>query len=348
MTNPENYFKTFCRISKAFGTTIEKSDLLELIVTSAIETMHGKAACLFLADQAKDIFIPVAQSGLSGNYLHAKPLKAKKLVGALVNEGHLTFRDATSDPRLEHHDLKKAEGIASILSVPIRVKDKTIGILSLYTAETRDFETREIEFLSALADQGGMAIENARLFERVNRNAKLFHDLSTKINATLNIKAILQALTEETGRALGMKGVTTRLLNEKTGELELVGAYGLSDKFLNKGPVSAEKNMMEALKGRTVIIDDVANDERIQYPKEVVEEGIVSMLCVPIKSRDAVVGVMRLCSGAARRYPPDLIMTLEALAHTGALAIQNASLYLRLKEDMDSLEKDAWAYRSFF
>ena len=150
MTNQEDYFKTFCRISRAFGTVIAKSDLLELIVSSAIETMRGKAACLFLADQEKDIFIPVAQNGLSGNYLHAKPLKAKKLVGALVKEGHLMFRDATSDPRLEHHDLKKAEGIASILTVPIRVKDKTIGILSLYTAAARDFKTREIEFLHRL------------------------------------------------------------------------------------------------------------------------------------------------------------------------------------------------------
>lgn len=348
MSKQNDFFRTFCKISNAFGSTIAKSDLLELIVTSAIESMHAKAACLFLADEEKDIFFPVAQKGLSDNYLHAKPLKAKKLVDALVKEGHLLFRDATSDPRLEHHDLKKAEGIASILSVPIRVKDKTIGILSLYTAQTRDFEDNEIEFLSALADQGGMAIENARLFERINRNAKLYLDLSSKINATLDIKVIMTTLTEGMCKALGMKGVTIRLLNEETGQLDLIGAYGLSDKFLNKGPVSADKNMMAALKGQTIIIDDVANDKRIQYKKEAIEEGIVSMLCVPIKSREAVVGVMRLCAGSARRYPPDMIMTVEALAHTGALAIQNASMYLRLENDLDGLEKEIWVHRSFF
>ena len=45
-----NYFKSFCKISKAFGTTLGKTELLDLIVASAIETMNAKAACLFMAD----------------------------------------------------------------------------------------------------------------------------------------------------------------------------------------------------------------------------------------------------------------------------------------------------------
>lgn len=348
MSQKEDYFKTFCKVSKAFGTTLSKEELLDLIVSSAIDTMHAKAACLFLADEERDIFVPVAQNGLSENYLHAKPLKAKNLVAGLVKNGYLKFRDATSDPRLEHHDLKKSEGIASILTVPVRVKDKTIGILSLYTGETRDFQNDEIEFMSALADQGGIAVENARLFERMNNNAMLFRNLTAKITASLDIRKIMHSLTEETGKALGMKGVTIRLLNEDTGQLDLVNSYGLSDAFLNKGPVSAEKSITEALKGKTVVIENVATDKRIQYQQAFVQEGIVSMLCVPIQSREAVIGVMRLYSGSARKYPPDLVTTVEAIAHTGALAIQNASTYLTVEQDRDGLEKDIWAHRSYF
>jgi GAF domain-containing protein len=348
MAATDAYFNAMCQISRALGTTLSKDELLDMIVSSAIETMGAKAACLFLAHAQKDIFVPVAQQGLSERYLHAKPLTAQKLVGAIMDGGHLYFRDAPRDPRLEHHDLKKAEGIASILSVPVRVKDKTIGVLSLYTAQTREFATDEIEFLSALAEQGGMAVERARLFERINRNATIYLNLASRINAGLDIQKIMRTLTEETCTAFGMKGATIRLLNDQTGQLDLVSSCGLSREFLDKGPVSAEKSIADALKGKTVVIEDVASDKRIQYHEAFVKEGIVSMVCVPIQSREAVIGVMRLYSQTARGYPADLIKTLEALAHTGALAIQNVSMYLRLEQDKICLEQDFWVHRSYF
>jgi len=62
-----DYFKTFCKISKAFGTTAKQDELLKIIVDSAVESMNGKAACLFLADERQDVFVPAAQSGLSKN-----------------------------------------------------------------------------------------------------------------------------------------------------------------------------------------------------------------------------------------------------------------------------------------
>lgn len=348
MTKRNSYFKTFCRISKAFGTTLKKEKLLDLIVQSAIETMGAKAACLFLADEEKDVFVPMAQKGLSKNYLHANPIRAKKIVDEILKEGYLSFYDATTDLRLENLEEKKAEGIASILSVPIMIKKKAIGILSLYTAERRDFTKDEIDFLAAMADQGGIAIGRARLFERMNMNSMLFLDLASSINSTLDINQVLHILTAETCEALGMKGVLIRLLNHKTSELDLVASYGLSEKFQNKGPVSIEKSIAQALKGETVIIEDVSKDNRLQYKEEIVKEGVVSMLCVPIKAKEEVIGVMSLFSSTARKYPEDVIILVNALAHTGGLAIQNASMYLSLQEDKKSLEEDMWSHRSWF
>lgn len=348
MTKKNNYFKTFCRISKAFGTTLGKEKLLDLIVHSAIDTMDAKAACLFLADEEKDVFVPMAQKGLSDNYLHASPIQAKKVVDEMLKEGYLSFYDATTDSRLENLEAKKAEGIASILSVPVMVKEKAIGVLSLYTAEYRDFSKDEINFLSALADQGGIAIEQSRLFERINQNSMLFLDLASSINSTLDIKQVLHILTAEISEALEMKGVLIRLLNHETGNLDLVASYGLSEEFQNKGPVSIQKSIAQALKGETVIIENVSTDNRLQYRKEIVKEGVVSMLCVPIKAREEVIGVMSLFSGTTRKYPEDVIILVNALAHTGGLAIQNASMYLSLQEDKKSLEEDIWSHRSWF
>ncbi len=349
MTKEEDYFKAFCRVSRALGTTLELDEILNVILESSINTLGGKAACLFLADEERDVFVPVAQKGLSEDYLHAKPMHAKKVVDEIPHGGRLSIYDAVSDPRLENHEEKKAEGIASILVVPVNTGGMTIGVLSLYTAVKRAFSDDEVEFQSALAEQGAMAIERARLFERINRNTDLFYDLASTINSSLDIKKILHILTADIADTLGLKGVDIRLWNKDTGNLDIVAGYALSEEFLNKGPVSAEKTVAgQVLKGETVVIKDIAKDERVMYREQSIKEGIASMLIVPIKAGDEVIGTMGLCSEIQQDFPEDTIKLANALANQGGLAIRNASLYLTLQEDKKSLEQDIWSHRSWF
>lgn len=349
MTVKKDYFKTFCKISRAFGSTVNRDELLDLIVQSAIDSMDGKASCLFLADQElEDVFSPACQKGLSDNYLHADPYRGKAMVDELVKSGRLIFADVASDPRVENKEAKQAEGIASILVVPVMVEAKPIGVLSLYTAEVRKFSQDDIEFLSALADQGGIAIQTARLVERMRRNALLFHDMADSINSSLDIQKILHILTADLAETFGMKGVNIRLLNKDTGTLELVATYGFSEEFLNKGPVSKDKSVSSALKGETVTIKNAQTDKRVQYRAAMKKEGIVSMLCVPLKVGEEIIGVMRLCSETEREFPEDMIILVEALAGQGGIAIQNASMYLSLQEDKKDLEQDIWSHRMWF
>ena len=194
-----------------------------------------------------------------------------------------------------------------------------------------------------------MAVKTAKMFDRINNNAKLFHDLSASINSTLDIKHIMNIMTSSIAESFDMKSVSIRLLNKETGTLDLVASTGLSREFLEKGPVYAEKSVTEVMRGETVVIRDVATDSRIQYPEETLKEGIASMLCVPIRSADEVIGVMTLSSDDPdREFSRDLVMLVNALGHQGGLAIQNASRYLTLQDDKDSLEKDIWSHRQWF
>ncbi|OQY54795.1 MAG: hypothetical protein B6245_20715 [Desulfobacteraceae bacterium 4572_88] len=193
-----------------------------------------------------------------------------------------------------------------------------------------------------------MAIQNTRLLERMKQNAMLFHDLADSINSSLDIKQIFHILTADIAEAFGMKGVNVRLLNKESDTLELVASYGLSEEFLNKGPVSADKSVAQALKGETVIIMDATTDERVQYRAAMKKEGIVSMVCVSIPSGDDIIGVMRMYSSVERKFPEDMVILLEALAHQGGIAIQNASMYLMLQDDMKNLEEEIWSHRSWF
>jgi GAF domain-containing protein len=348
MTAKDDYFNTITRVSRALGTTLNRDEILDLIVKSAVDTMQGKAASLFLLDKEKGTYASVARTGLSKNYVHAGLNHARKEIPVLMQKGYIHFLDATKDPKAANREMKKKEGVVSVLVVPVTVQSQMIGTIVLYTATARKFSKREIEFLTVLAEHGGMAIENARLVKKLRDNTRMFLDLAASINSSLDLKDILQTLTTDVAQAIGVKAATIRLLDEERANLKLVASYGLSEKYLNKGPVSAEKSIAEALKGKPVVVKDASVDKGVQYKKEKEEEGIVSILCVPIKAKEEVIGVLRLYSSTTRDFTEDDILQVTALAYQGGLAIQNASLYLMLKSDMKELKEEIWSHRSWF
>lgn len=348
MTDKNSYFAVITRISRALGTTLNRDEILNLIVQSAVDTMQGKASSLFLLDEEKGTYVPVARTGLSKNYVHAGLDHVREIMPTLISKGYIHYLDATKDPKAANREMKKKEGIVSVLVVPVMVQGKMIGTLALYTASARKFSKQEIEFLTVLAEHGGMAIERASLVKKLRDNARMFLDLTASINASLNLRDILQALTADVAKAMGIKAATIRLLDEERANLKLVASHGLSEKYLNKGPISAEKSIAEALEGKPVVVKDASVAKGVQYKKEKKEEGIVSILCVPIKAKDEVIGVLRLYSATRRDFSEDEIMQVTALAYQGGLAIQNASLYLMLKSDMKELKEEIWRHRCWF
>ena len=351
MTAKNDYFNAITGISRALGTTLNRDEILDLIVKSAVETMQAKASTLFLMDEERGTYVPVAQTGLSEYYIkrgHASLDQVRKTMTELMQKGFIHYLDAAKDPKAANREMKKKEGIVSLIVVPVMVQGQMIGTLALYTATARKFSKREIEFLTVLAEQGGMAIEHARLVAKLRNNTRMFLDLAAGINASLDLKDILQALTSDVAKAIGVKAATIRLLDEERANLKLVASYGLSEKYLNKGPISADKSIAEALMGKPVVVKNASSDKGVQYKQEKKEEGIVSILCVPIKAKEEVIGVLRLYSATPRDFTEDDIMQVTALAYQGGLAIQNASLYLMLKSDMNELKEEIWSHRRWF
>jgi signal transduction protein with GAF and PtsI domain len=346
-----DYFKKLCELCQAFGTARNRREFLEMIFASAMETLEGKAACLYLMEEGKPELVPVSQKGLSESYFRSrKSMLVQKIVPLVLKKGFFYCRDAASDPKLSYPDAKKAEGIASILAVPVLVKGRNIGVFCLFTAAPKDFTPEEKKFLAVLAQQGGGVMEHARLIDHVHRETQLFFDLAVNLSSSLEVKGILHAMTADLAKALvGIKGASIRLLDETKATLELVASFGLSKKYLQKGPVSAQKSIAQAMKnGKPVIILNAATDRRVQYRAMNKEEGIVSILAVPIKTKEKVIGVLRLYSKAVRHFTAEEIKLVTALAYLGGLAIQNASLYLMCQTEMKDLQEELWSHRSWF
>ncbi len=160
----------------------------------------------------------------------------------------------------------------------------------------------------------------------------LYH-LGQVVNSTLDMKEVLQLIAENATRLLGMKACFIRLLDASGTLLYIGGAFGISQSYLNKGPVQVEKSLvdLEALRGGVVQVLEVASDARFQYREEARLEGLRSMLCVPVQAKSRVLGVIRVYSGEPHRFSEQEQSLLRNLANLGAVAIGNARSYAELQ-----------------
>ena len=138
--------------------------------------------------------------------------------------------------------------------------------------------------------------------------------------------------------ALDAKGCSLFLFNSKTNELELAASYGLSDEYLNKGPISALHSIAQSLEAGPVAIYDVMDDPRIQYPKEAQKEGVASLLSVPIIVGGHLIGAMRVYTSEPWEFTLEDVNFVQALAQIAGMAINMARYTKGLKSSIDVLK----------
>ena len=149
---------------------------------------------------------------------------------------------------------------------------------------------------------------------------------------------IVLMTVESIKTALGAKGCSVFLINRKTDELGLAAAYGLSDEYINKGPVSALRSIAQSLEEGPVAIYDVMDDPRIQYPKEAQKEGIASLLSVPIVVGGNLIGAMRVYTSEPWEFTLEDVNFVQALAQIAGMAINMAKHTKGLKSSIDVLK----------
>jgi len=128
---------------------------------------------------------------------------------------------------------------------------------------------------------------------------------------------------------MGVRAVSIRLLDQSGKRLEPVAVYGLSQEYLNKGPVEVENNPLarEVLAGNVVNIPDAPGSPLLQYPEEAKLEGICSMLSAPLPGKEGPLGILRAYAEEVNRFTPDDEAFLTAIAAQGSIAIENALAY---------------------
>jgi GAF domain-containing protein len=176
------------------------------------------------------------------------------------------------------------------------------------------------------------------------RYLKLFISVCKSINSTLNLREVLDFITKNLVKVSDVKACTVFILDRRSAKLEVGATYGLSNRYLQKGKLDADRSIADSLNGSPVMVYDVQNDPRIQYPEEARRERICSILSVPITVRGEAIGVLRTYTSRLHRFSDDEIEFIAGLAEMGGIAIVNARMYEQLKEESQTLMHDTWEW----
>jgi GAF domain-containing protein len=155
------------RIAAAMTSSLELQPMLHQVLAATVHEMGLKAASVRLVDPDGKRLDLVAAYGLSEHYLGKGPVQIARspIDQRLLNGESVTLYNVAEDPGFQYPAQAEAEGIRSVLAAPLRVKERIVGVMRVYSAQPRPFTPVGVAFLQSVAGMVGVAIENARLYE---------------------------------------------------------------------------------------------------------------------------------------------------------------------------------------
>jgi len=167
---------------------------------------------------------------------------------------------------------------------------------------------------------------------------EVFRDISVLVHSRKSIREIMDLVVLKATEILKAKGALFRLHDLDTKRFEVTVAYGLGNRYLSKGPVSSEK-IIEDLKWHydILIIDDIWNAPRVEYPQQAWDEGIRMMLDVPLVYGDEILGVLRIYLAEKRSFSEEEIKFLTSIAEQCACAINKIRVIENQQEKYEQL-----------
>ena len=162
-------FESLASVSRTINSTLNLDEALRVITQEACQLMRARMCSLMLLDESRAWLDLRASHGAGDAYIKKPRLAVEEsLIGVVVRRKKpLQVANVQADSRYQNVELARRENLVSLLSVPLIFSGQCIGALSVYTARPYSFSNEEIKILGALAELSAIAIEKARLYERV-------------------------------------------------------------------------------------------------------------------------------------------------------------------------------------
>jgi len=336
-------------ILKVLNSNRPLDEILDYIVGQASRLLGANAGVIYRLEVAEELIIVEATCGMPADFaaIETFPLTETEPNQAVLNRRPFAVPDLTArlaalytddsnlPPQLQAWVAVVSECFRSYLSVPLVVKDKVYGSISLYYHTPREFSDEDIELAIAFSDQAALAIENARLYEaEQNRQRELqtLLDVAAEASSSLELDEMLSAALDRLVALVGASRAGVMLLDSDSGELE--------QRMLRPDHPVAPDDLAEMTRACRAVI---AGGEPLYVPPDP-EKGFVEPgALLPLRVRGQALGVLVIIGPQGSAFSEGHLALFESIADQLGVAIENARLYEQSEQAAVAAERSRLA-----
>ena len=351
-------------VSKTLNRSLDLNKVLAHTIDKMLEILESDSVRIYLYDKGRECLNLVAHKGLSDRFVNKSFIKCRKIGDGLLGQTVLT-----ADTRVVVNFLRSEdpyvdsiieEGLQSTVYIPLVSKEKPVGAMCVSSHSEFTFSADYVEFLTAIGNEIGVAIDNANLYENVKgaykeltkaqeqieaQNARLttLNTVAMAVSSSLYLNEVIDRTIDRIVDILEPDSVRIYMLDRERENLYLMAHKGLSQKFISKSFFQSRK-VGDGLLGQTVftgqtrIVDNFLRSED-PYVDSIIEEGLQSTVYIPLMSKEKSVGVMCVSSHSEFRFSSDYVEFLTAIGNQIGVAIDNANLYESIKSAYQELSE---------
>jgi signal transduction histidine kinase len=222
-----------------------------------------------------------------------------------------------------------------IIAVLVFFSSTVLVITFLVSTISERLRKREAQVVNL----GAHLLQSSARLQALNESARA-------INSTLELNEVLNRLVKNTAEAMSIRACSIRLLDKTGKSLEPVAAYGLSQAYMDKGPLELDSDPLDrkVLEGEVINLPDASQSSLLQYPEWAAQEGFFSMISAPLIGKNKPLGVLRAYAETKDHFSSDDELFLSAIAAQGSSAIENALAF----QTIESLDATKAAYIRVF
>ena len=329
-------------VSNVIHSSLDPEEALQLILHEAIRLTRATSGSAILINPTTRFLEIHAARGLPAEAMEVKLRVGEGITGHVALTGKpARVGDVRADPRY----VEVSHAINSELAVPLEVQGELRGVLNVDSTERDAFSESDQELLQELAVHASNVIRNTWMYEQIRLKARLLETLVSigqTISSTLNLDETLGVITRDACSLMGGKMSSLLLLDDTRQWLDLRAHFGAGEAYVQKPRLSVEDSVVGVVvrRKKPLQVDNVQNSARYQNVPVAEQEGLISLISVPLLFRGDVIGVLNVYTGHPYSFSNEEIRILSALADLSAIAIEKARLYERVVDVEEHLRQN--------
>jgi signal transduction histidine kinase len=331
-------------IAAATARSLHLDAVLGIALDKALEVTGRDRGYICLKDPSSGRISVAAHRGIGAEHLDS--------LSRFVIRGGSGDAVLESDKAIVSNDTRKQypggeaprDGSRALVQVPLKSKGLAIGFLTVATSTSIPFQPREVQFVEAIGNIIGVAIDNARLFSATEQNLRRMQtllEIDQAIASTLDRGTLLSLLLEKISRGLPSSAISVELFDPETGRVQRVACCNLDEAEWNS------PNERQGLRIANFVlrqkaplkIGNLQTDRNWGDAEYFRKLGLVSYMGIPLIGKGEMLGVLSTYTKYEHEFNDEEIKLLSMVASQAAMAIQNAQLYEQTKTQATELDK---------